>query len=143
MKIYSDGYCIGSNPSKTGGGYTVVDEDDKLLHHEQIEKEGLTNNETELLGCVEAMKRVEEGGIVSVDSQVVLCWITYAKYIPRKSAQKEEKRGRKDLDDVKREGYTLMENKKIKLIFEPRDLNKAGHYNESVLKVDEWTKRYD
>ena len=55
MKYYSDGFTNGSNPSKTGGGYSIVDENNTLLVLEKIEKKGFTNNEAELLGLFLAL----------------------------------------------------------------------------------------
>lgn len=120
MKYYTDGYTIGLNPSPTGGGYAVVDESGKLLVHEVINKEGFTNNEGEILGLERALEICGRGDVISTDSMVALTWIHSGK-----------SKARKDLNPLLQKLKEIVEDKKINLIWEGRDYNIAGHFNES------------
>lgn len=142
MKIYSDGFCIRGNPSKIGGGYSIVDENNNLLCCQEIFKEGFTNNEGELLGCIKAMELANVGDTISVDSRNTISWIMYSASIPRKDPEAEAKRARKDLDDFKKKGLELMKEKHLSLIFEGRENNLAGIYNEKILDVDRWINKF-
>ena len=56
MKYYTDGFQIGGNPSRIGGGYTIVDETNTLIERKVIKRFGFTNNEAEILGIAEALR---------------------------------------------------------------------------------------
>jgi len=124
MKLYSDGYTLFGNPSPKGGGFTVVDEKNNLLIHEKIEKEGLTNNEAEIRGLFWALSKAGENEIVSTDSYICCCWI-----------KRGSSKARKDLKELIQSCKKLKEEKNISLIWEGRDLNLAGIYNEFTLSV--------
>lgn len=126
MKYYVDGFTKKSNPSKTGGGFTIVDENNKLVFRKNILQNGFTNNEAELLGCFDALNRAKNGDTIFVDSKVVISWITNPF---------RKKRAREDLDGVKLQCKKMLEKKKIRLIWEDRSKNKAGIYNEKINKV--------
>ncbi len=123
MKYYSDGFTLDSNPSPLGGGYSVVDENSNLIKLENINKVNFTNNEGELRGCLEALRIAEEGDTVSIDSKIIILWI-------KNPFGKKAKR--KDLTGLKHEGKLLLQKKNINLIWEPREYNKAGHYNQYI-----------
>lgn len=124
MKLYTDGYTLIGNPSPKGGGFTVVNKENKLLIHERIEKEGLTNNEAELRGLNWALKEGKTGDEISTDSNVVLSWLRRGKT-----------KARKDLNELIQECVRLKKEKSISLIWEGRDSNLAGIYNEFTLMV--------
>jgi ribonuclease HI len=133
MKYFSDCFIYVKNPSPIGGGYTIMDEDNNLLVNEKILQEGLTNNEAELLGVLNALKIAENGDIVSTDSMNTIRWIeNIAYYLEHPNKKKSIKRARKDLDNIKLEAYQLMIKKHIKLIHEPREKNLAGIWNEET-----------
>jgi ribonuclease HI len=122
MKYYFDGYTIGGNPSWKGGGFTVFDEE-KLIHTEEILKDGFTNNEGELAGLEWCLKNLASENVeitLSTDSMNTIYWSRSGK-----------SKARRDL----RERLMWVKNelaiKKVELIWEPRHLNKAGWYNES------------
>ena len=121
MIYYSDGYCIGGNPSETGGGYTVTNEHGDVIDEGEVQKKGFTNNEAELLGAAKAIQIAEKGDTVIVDSMVVIYWIT-----------RGIKKSRIDLRPLAEDARGEMLEKKIKLIWRPRAENLAGHYNEEV-----------
>lgn len=123
MKYYVDGYCFLKNPSPTGGGYTIVDQNNNVIISKNKFKKNFTNNEAELLACYEALKLAGKGDIISTDSKNTIQWIMSMKK-PRK------KRKRKDLDPIKKKCRELLISKRIHLIWEPRDKNLAGRYNE-------------
>lgn len=122
MKYYSDGFTNGSNPSKTGGGYSIVDENNTLLVLEKIEKKGFTNNEAELLGLFHALTIADRGSTISTDSKNTLAWVFQKK--------KKKKHGRPDLIPCIKECSALIEEKHISVIWEPRELNLAGIFND-------------
>ena len=128
MKYYADGYCLIRNPSNLGGGYTVVDQNNKLVFNKTIYKKGITNNECELRACLEALRICGKRDTIVVDSQVTLKWITNI-------FKKKIKKVRIDLDDLKKEAHMLMRKKNIYLIWKPREYNLAGIWNEN--------RRYD
>ena len=133
MKYYTDGFLFLSNPSPIGGGYTIIDENNNLISNERVMKKGLTNNEAELLGVYNALKLAEVGDTISTDSQIILGWINNGEYIKKNYPRKESKKARRvDLDPIRIESYDLMISKKIKLIWEEREKNLAGIYNEDA-----------
>lgn len=125
MKYYSDGFLFLSNPSTIGGGFTIINEDHQLIVNERIMKSGLTNNEAELMGVYNALKIAAENDTVSTDSNVILLWVT-------RWGKKKKKNARKDLEPFKAESFKLMNEKNINLIWEPREKNLAGIYNEDA-----------
>lgn len=125
MKYYTDGWMKGSkNPSPYGGGYTIVDENRNLIRYIDIEQVGFTNNEAEILGILEALKICSHGDTVSTDSMCCLTW-----------ARAGFSKVRKDLYPVLQECKTLLNEKKVNLMWEGRDYNLAGIHNEAQLKV--------
>ncbi len=121
--IYTDGYTIKRNPSKIGGGFIVMNETGKLLHHEKILKPNFTNNEAELLGVIKAIELADEGDTIMTDSNVTLCWIFYRKC-----------RARLDLKPKAIKAYALMEKKYLSLEQIRREENLAGIHIENNLK---------
>jgi len=81
MIYYSDGYCIRSNPSPFGGGFTVTNSHGDVVEEGEVQKKGFTNNEAELLGAAKAIEIALEGDTVIIDSQCILYWITTSKLI--------------------------------------------------------------
>lgn len=124
LKLYSDGFTLGANPSPRGGGYTICADDGSLVKTETFQKQWFTNNEGEVRGIIEALKFLEDGGEVITDSFCAMRWVTNGRAKPRH-----------DLSELLREGQKLLSGKKITL--EPRETNLAGQYNEFNLE-----KRY-
>lgn len=122
MKYFTDGYLFLSNPSPIGGGYTIVDNDNWLVECVKINKIGFTNNEAELLGIYNTLKIANVGDVISSDSQITVNWVKQDKL--------SKKRARRDLDHIKIAAHKLMIDKKINLIWEPREKNLAGIFNE-------------
>ncbi len=121
MKYYTDGFVRGSNPSPIGGGFTVVNEKNELIIREEIFKEGFTNNEGEILGILHALRICGIGDTVSTDSMCCLTW-----------ANKGFSKVRPDLRDILMECQMLKTTKKVNLMWEGRDFNLAGIFNEGV-----------
>lgn len=119
-KYYTDGYTILKNPSDIGGGYTIF-KNDTLLLTKEILSPHFTNNEGELLGIYNTLIIANNKDIVSTDSHVSISWINGK--IKKKSA-------RHDLDYMKIMCKELIKRKNIKLIWEEREKNLAGIYNE-------------
>jgi ribonuclease HI len=127
MKYYTDGYTIQSNPSQIGGGYTIVDDNNELVLTKSIDKIGMTNNEAELLGMYECLLNCPEIETISTDSQVIHGWIVKGM---------RKKCPRKDLEPLVIKCRDLLREKRAKIIWEGRDDNLAGIYNdESGLDV--------
>ena len=123
MKLYTDGYTIGRNPSKIGGGFVVMNEFKEVLAMNEIKKEGMTNNEVELLGVLEASKMALRGDEIITDSMNTYWWVMRRKC-----------KARPDLRPQAEEAYKNICDKGLKLIQQGRDTNLAGNYIEFVLQ---------
>lgn len=121
MRYYIDGFTLRRNPSPTGGGYTIFNENNVLLKTENIKKVGMTNNEAELLGLWNCLKLVHESDEISTDSMNTISWIR---------TKKDKKIARQDLIEIIRDCRKIITEKKINLLWEGRDYNLAGIYNE-------------
>ena len=125
MKYYTDGYTEFSNPSLTGGGFTITDNSGNLIKTQQIKKVKFTNNEAELLGVRECLNKCEYEDEISTDSNIVICWLRegnkniYKKKFPRP-----------DLISVIEDCKKIINSKSIDVYWEGRDFNLAGIYNE-------------
>lgn len=119
MKYYIDGFVDGSNPSPVGGGYSIVDENGELVEIEYIAKSGFTNNEAEVLGLYNALGYAESGDTISTDSQNNLYWLCGGK-----------SKSRPDLNDILGKSKYLLKNSNVAIVWEPREYNLAGIYNE-------------
>lgn len=124
MKYYTDGWLMGSNPSH-GGGWTVIDENNKLIERGELRKMGFTNNEAEIRAIKFALEYAEEGDQISTDSMCCLSWVNKGK-----------SKARPDLNELMTECKNIKEKKKINLMWEGRDFNLAGIYNEEVKDVN-------
>ncbi len=122
MKFYIDGFTKLRNPSPIGGGYSIFDENNTLIKVENIKKIGMTNNEAELLGLLNCLKEVKIGDTISTDSMNTIAWIR---------TKKDKKIARQDLLPIILECRQMIDSLKINLIWEGRDYNLAGKYNES------------
>lgn len=123
MKYYTDGYTEIRNPSETGGGFTIMTEYEELLVTRRIEKQGLTNNEAELRGVVQCLRDCLPESTISTDSQNTISWLS----------SKKKCKARPDLQGLIDEGKYLKIDKKVNIIWEGRDFNLAGIYNEEQL----------
>ena len=110
---------MGTNPSDIGGGFTIVDENDNLIKIEEIFKKKFTNNEAEIRGIQFALEYAKEGDTISTDSMCCLSWVNRGK-----------SKARPDLNDILTNCYLLKLQKGINLMWEGRDFNLAGIYNE-------------
>lgn len=119
MKLYTDGFVLGRNGNSKGGGYTIVDQHSKLITRETVYKEKFTNNDGEILGVYHALKIAGALDCISTDSMVAITWV-------RSGFSK----ARPDLNVMLRECQFLMRDKCINLMWEGRDHNLAGQYNE-------------
>src|SRR3990167_8462361 len=119
MKYFTDGYTLLRNPSPVGGGFSIIDENNKLLIHERIEKVGFTNNEGEILGILWCLEICKEGDIISTDSMCAISWVRTGK-----------SKSRKDLKEIFEKCQRLKNEKKVNLMWESREYNLAGHFNE-------------
>lgn len=121
MKYYIDGFTIRKNPSPTGGGYTIFNENNVLIKTENIKKVGMTNNEAELLGLFNCLKVSSAHDEISTDSMNTITWVR---------SKKDKKIARQDLLEIIRECRKMIQDKHINLLWESRDYNLAGIYNE-------------
>jgi len=118
-KYYTDGYTLLSNPSPAGGGFSIVNEYGELINHTQTFKKDFTNNEAEVTAIVHALEICKPNDIISSDSKTAITWINIAY-----------SKTRKDLIPLLRHGKDLCTSKNISLIWEGRDFNLAGYFNE-------------
>lgn len=113
-KTYVDGYLIDTNPSDKGG-FTIAIED-KIKTYE-IKQKNLTNNQVEIMACIVGM--LEKPKIIISDSQIAV------KCINGEWKGKNEK-----LLPLINLGRVMLKIKKKTLIWEKRDNNLAGIYND-------------
>lgn len=125
MKYYCDGFVIGKNGSARGGGYTIVDENNQVIIRETIMQQGFTNNDGEILGVYNALKFCDPLDIVSTDSMIALTW-----------ARAGFSKARPDLNVMLRDCQFLFRDKCVNLMWEGRDYNLAGIYNEFGIKKE-------
>lgn len=126
MKFYTDGFTKLKNPSPQGGGYTIINENNEVLVVENIDKVGFTNNEGELLGVWHALHLCGEFDVISTDSMNTIAWLR---------TNKLQKVARQDLLDIIKECKDLVAEKQVNIIWEGREHNLAGIYNEQN-KID-------
>ena len=119
MKWYIDGFTIGGNPSSVGGGFTVLDENNKLIKQEQIFKEKFTCNEGELLGMLYATKIASENDTIITDSKNTIFWVKSGR-----------PKARPDLTQQASEAKEMIEQKNLIIEWCGRDKNLAGIYND-------------
>lgn len=127
MTYYIDGYTIWSNPSETGGGYTIFDSNNNLIKTVEVLKEGFTNNEAELIAVNECAKLCEIGDTIITDSTNTIKWVSKKPNLKKKK--------RRDLYSIKLETFELIANKNINLVWKPREENLAGIYNENTFNA--------
>jgi|SRR5690606_4905993 len=118
MKIYVDG----SQKTSLGGFIVVTDGNGQLIRKKSF-KATLTSNELEYLAIINALEFCEPGDEIYSDSQ--LC----VKQLTGQYSVKTE-----HLKKYYTEAIEIIKKKKIKLIWIPRDQNKAGKYIEDLLK---------
>ena len=118
MVYYVDGFTIKSNPSKIGGGFTVVDEAGKLIHRQEYRR-WFTNNEGELQGIYFAAQLAKRGDTIFTDSQIARNWVL-----------RGNSGGRPDLRHVAGQAQFWVSDKRLQLRWVRRDQNLAGVWNE-------------
>lgn len=123
MKYYIDGFTKLKNPSPIGGGYSIFDENNTLIKVENIDKVGMTNNEAELLGLLNCLKEVKMNDTISTDSMNTIAWIR---------SKKDKKIARQDLLSLILQCRQIINSCNINLMWEGRDHNLAGIYNEKT-----------
>jgi len=111
-----------------GGGYTVTDEEANILEKKEIKKKNFTNNEAELRGIYAAIELADHYSTISSDSKVCINWV-------RKGAAGS----RIDLNFLAKRAQQELKTKNVLLIWEPREMNLAGKYNE---KFEGWMNKY-
>jgi len=119
-KYYIDGYTELGNPSPTGGGYTITDSKGKVLITKRVKKKGLTSNEAEMLGLYRALRKCKKGDVISTDSQNNISWVSNGR-----------SKSRPDLNELLYKCFFVRNKKWIEVIWEPREKNLAGIYNEN------------
>lgn len=125
MKYYTDGWMKGTkNPSSYGGGWTIVNKEGTLIKFVDIEQNNFTNNEAEIRGIVESLEICEPWDEISTDSMCCLTWINKGK-----------SKARPDLNELLKKGHDLLDEKHINVMWEAREYNLAGQYNEEMHKT--------
>ena len=117
--IYTDGFTIGKNPSQSGGGFILVDENGLEIDRQTFYKEKYTNNEGELMGVLETSKIIENEGEIYTDSKNTCYWVNNCKC-----------KARPDLKPFAQKAKINILEKKLKLIWIPREENLAGQLSE-------------
>lgn len=120
-KYYVDGFTYYGNPSDTGGGYTIFKEDQLLVTTEILEA-GFTNNAAELFGVLACAKVCSVGDEIITDSRNTMAWVRSGR-----------PKARPDLAYAAKEARDLINLKKIRVSWCPREQNLAGIYNENQI----------
>ncbi len=120
MVYHVDGFTIKSNPSKIGGGFTVVDEDGQLIHREEYRRY-FTNNEGELRAIYYAAEIAGRKDTIITDSRIARLWVI-----------KGDSGGRPDLRHVAGQAQCWVQQKGLQLRWVRRENNLAGLFNEKV-----------
>lgn len=97
----------------------MLNDYNQVVSEETIYKYGFTNNEGELLGVQKALEIAQERDVVSTDSKVVMSWV-----------RSGNPKARPDLKYISQQCKRLVVQKNIRLIWEGRENNLAGIYNE-------------
>ena len=121
MRYDVDGFTEGSNPG-TRGGWTVVTPEGQVII-ERIEHAYLTNNEVELKALEAGCLHAAQGDTIVSDSKVCLAWVSRAGRGKTLSA-------RPDLTPIAQSIWKLQHTKRLYLLWKPREVNRAGRYNE-------------
>lgn len=120
-RLYCDGWCYTSNPSPKGGGFTICNQRGWVLQFGFVKKAKFTNNEAELLALKHALLLSDKDTAVSTDSMNTLNWIKAGF-----------SNARPDLNSLISEVKALAKGRDI--IFQKREKNKAGWYNERAAR---------
>lgn len=124
MIYHVDGFVLDKNPSPRGGGFTMFDvTNNQLIVSHTILRPGFTNNDGELLAIAYAARRAQPGDEIVTDAQVMLWWCDAGRC-----------KARPDLSPIAAKCKRWIESKRLKLVWQPRDMNMAGGYNESMVR---------
>lgn len=118
MIYYVDGFTIGGNPSRIGGGFTVLDQAGNLIERREVRRY-FTNNEGELLGIAYAISKAEPADEIRTDSQCAVAWVNNGW-----------SKARPDLGELCAESRRVLERKGLVLRWVRREQNLAGVWNE-------------
>lgn len=130
LELHCDGFTLNGNPSKIGGGFTIIalhtDGTEKMVLTHTIRRNPVlfadrpfTNNEGELLGAHYAALLAPEGMKIITDSNNTIKWVNGGN------------KSRPDLDWICRFTAKLMKDKNLSLEWRPREENLAGIWNEN------------
>ena len=130
QEYHFDGFTIGSNPSKVGGGFTIKSTDGFLFTHRILRNpilyrdQPFTNNEGELLGAIFASAMAPHGAVLVTDSKNTEAWL-----------RSGNPKARPDLKWLCQLGQKIIKDKEQTLQWRGRDHNLAGQHNEFQLGV--------
>jgi hypothetical protein len=124
MTFDVDGWLTGPNPAK-GGGFTIVDQTGTLRARAQAPLAGMlthfTNNDAELWAVAAGAHLAKVGDTIRSDSEVMVRW-----WVPRGVCK-----SRGDLNVLCQYAHNLIRDKRLILLWVPREENLAGLYNDS------------
>jgi ribonuclease HI len=115
-----DGWMMGRNPAP-GGGFTIVNEHNALVARVVMKRPNFTNNDAELWAVAGGAHHAKVGDILRSDSEVMVKW-----WIPRGACK-----SRPDLNVLCRYAHNLIRDKRLTLVWVPREQNLAGIYNDA------------
>ncbi len=121
MTYYVDGFVLKKNPSPIGGGFTVVNEHNQHIITHHVTRPGFTNNDGELLAIAYAAHIAQPDDTIITDAQVMTYWCKSGVC-----------GARPDLTPIARKIKQWMRDKRLTLVWQRRNVNLAGHYNETM-----------
>ena len=120
MTFDVNGWIQGPNGHNKGGGFTIVDESNKLLCRIPIRKRNITSSEVELWAVAGAVHLAHMGDIIRSDSQVISrYWVPAGRC-----------KARPDLNALCQFAHDGIHDKRLTLVWIPRAQNLAGIVND-------------
>ncbi len=120
MTFDVDGWMMGANPA-IGGGFTIINDNGSLVARVEMLKPNFTNNDAELWAVAGAAYIAHVGDIIRSDSEVCVRW-----WVARGNCK-----SRPDLNVLCRYARALIRDKRLALVWVPREQNLAGIYNDA------------
>ncbi|MCR5666425.1 MAG: ribonuclease H family protein [Eubacterium sp.] len=121
-EVHSDGGARGGNPGYGGYGYVVVDQNHQIIEEGYGYGQNMTNNQAELRGAIEGIKKVKDGAKVYFITDSTYVYAGFAHDFPDQPRyEKWEQKGWKDVKNLElvQELYELGKSHRLECIPRP------------------------